>query len=92
MSIKYIQFRHDVVVAVGGATRSFNAWTPDKHGDFCQPEETPYGVTLHAIETHTKYEKGVAIKDVKRTGRRWRVPTTSIAFIADEDDKQKAKA
>lgn len=91
-TIRYIQFRSDVVVQVGGDTRSFNAWKSDKHGDWVQPEETPQGVTLHEIKTETIYVKGVAVKEQKRTGRRWRVPTTSIAHIFEEDDKLKAKA
>lgn len=91
--IKYIQFRHDVVISAGGAIRNFNAWQADKHADFVQPEETPTGVTLHEIKTETVYTKGnVPVKDIKRTGRRWRVPTASIAWIQDEGGEQKAKA
>lgn len=91
-AIKYIQFRHDVVISAGGDIRNFNAWMADKHGDHVEPERTAAGVTLHEIKTESRYEKGIAIKDVKRTGVRWDVPITSIAWIKSVEDKQKAKA
>lgn len=90
--IKYIQFRSDIVIPGSGPNRSFNAWTPEKHGDHCQPEETPQGVTLHEIKTETVYVKGVAIKEQKRTGRSWHVPVTAVGYITKEEDKTKAKA
>lgn len=92
MSIRYIQFRHDIVVPVGGPIRSFGAWQADKHADFCEPEQTQYGLTLHEIKTDTTYLKGVAVKEHKRTGKRWLLPQSSIGYIQIEDDKTKAKA
>lgn len=91
--IKYIQFRHDIVIPAGGANgRSFAAWTHDKHVDIVEPERTQFGVTLHAVETATTYVKGVAVKEQKRTGRRWEIPISAVAWIQIDEDKQKAKA
>ena len=91
--IRYIQFRTDIVIPGSTASRSFNAWTHEKHSDFIQPEELANGdIILHEIKTDTVYVKGVALKEHRRTGKRWKVTKPSIGWVMEEDDKTKAKA
>ena len=86
MSIKYIQFRHDVVISAGGDIRNFNAWMPDKHGDHVQPEELANGdVLLHAVKTENVYDKGVTTKKQTRTGKTWKVKASGVAWIMNEE-------
>lgn len=81
--IRYIQFRGDVAVTVGGKFTAINAWDHSKHGEAGIRAEVKDGfVFLYPPPPN---------KDA--LPRRKRIPMTSVAYIdEDADAAPKAKA
>ena len=76
--IKYVQFIHPV--SLGGDVGSINAWSHDKHQHQVDIEEKGNWIIL--FDKRAVDENGV--RQYIRTGRRRRVPITSVAYISDE--------
>lgn len=80
MTIRHIAFRADVAVTIG--TRDFTSitsWSLEKHAKDIDVEQKEGFVYFYPM------------KDGKRTGRRKKLPMSSISYI-DEEDSPKVKA
>ncbi len=76
--LTYVQFAHPV--SIGGDAGTITAWSKDKHANLIDIEEKGNWILL--------FEKRAVDKDgvrhYIRTGRRRRIPITSVHYIGDE--------